>query len=182
MEDNQLKLLEERIGNAIDFIERLKSREKVHIQDKEGLEERIASLEEQIKEKEGTIKELKDSQVFLKEKIEVILGKLESWADMVDVAGYDLDSASVPEADSFEARIDVEETENMLGEPAIEQGEEDSDTEQVDSKKDPASSLFDGDDEYSTDQSSEDEWPEEQESSQESSDDDLKDTDSSNES
>lgn len=157
MEGDQLKLLEERIGKAIDFIENLKSREKLHIQEKEELQERVDSLEEEMKEKNGTvdelkervdsleeemnekngtIDELKESQVFLKEKIETILGKLESWADMVDVGGYDLDTVPEPEGSDAASQPgnSFEDTKSVFDEEeAAEPAEEEIDTAQEDS-------------------------------------------------
>jgi chromosome segregation ATPase len=123
MEGDQLKLLEERIGKAIGFIENLKAREKTHLQQKEELEERVSSFEEEIKEKDTRIEELKESQVFLKEKIETILGKLESWADLVDSSGYDLDTPEVSEEDVPQSGIDLDDTGDM------DAGDEESDDE-----------------------------------------------------
>lgn len=82
MQEEQIKLLESRINKAITFIENLKSREKKLILEKEDLNQKIFSLENDFEEKENKIKELKESQEFLREKIEVILGKLESFASM----------------------------------------------------------------------------------------------------
>ena len=82
MQEDQLKLLETRISNAIAFIESLKTREKGLLQEKEKLNRKIQSLERTIKEKEERIRELKGAQEFLKEKIETILGKLESFASI----------------------------------------------------------------------------------------------------
>ena len=177
MEGDQLKLLEERIGKAIDFIENLKSREKLHIEEKEELQERVDSLEEEMKEKNGSIEELKESQVFLKEKIETILGKLESWADMVDVGGYDLNTVPEPEgtdaASSSENSIEDTETlpDGLESAEEIDTAQEDSSletSEQEDSsletssletsEEDPEESLFDtGDGEEPADQTHEDE-------------------------
>lgn len=158
MEEDQLKLLEERIGKAIDFIEKLKSRETVHIEENERLQERITSLEEDIKEKDSTIEELKDSQVFLKDKIEAILGKLESWADMVDVAGYDLESTSQPEETASASGIDMDEAEDVIDEQAGESFDETAGSpvteEESDSEENPGSSLFGTDDEEKEEQGS----------------------------
>ena len=82
MKEEQIKLLESRINKAITFIENLKSREKKLILEKEDLNQKIFSLENDFEEKENKIKELKESHEFLREKIEVILGKLESFASM----------------------------------------------------------------------------------------------------
>lgn len=170
MEGDQLKLLEERIGKAIDFIEKLKSREKLHVEEKEELQERADSLEEEMKEKNGTIEELKESQVFLKEKIETILGKLESWADMVDVGGYDLNTVSEPEGSDAASQSgnSIKDTETVPDEQEPEEPEEEIDTAQKDSsleassletsEQDPGESLFDtGEGEESADQTHEDE-------------------------
>lgn len=82
MQEDQLELLESRINNAIAFIENLKSREKDLIQENEDLHQKIVTLEENVTEKEKKIEELKGSQEFLREKIEAILGKLESFASI----------------------------------------------------------------------------------------------------
>ena len=156
MEGDQLKLLEERIGKAIDFIEKLKSREKVHIQEKEELRERLTSLEEEIKDKNESIDELKESQVFLKEKIETILGKLESWADMVDVGGYDLDTAPEPEGPAPSAEMEEPE-EAIEGQEPSEASEVESGEEQEESEEDPGADLFDtGEEEAEETEESED--------------------------
>ncbi len=82
MQEDQLKLLETRISKAIIFIENLKTREKGLLREKERLNQKIDTLEKTIEEKEERIKELKGAQEFLKEKIETILGKLESFASI----------------------------------------------------------------------------------------------------
>jgi len=82
MEGDQLKLLEERINKAIVFIEKLKTREKTLNQEKEKLRQKIMSLEEEVVTKDKRIEELVDVQRFLKEKIETILNKLESFSDV----------------------------------------------------------------------------------------------------
>ncbi len=82
MKEEQLKLFEERINKAIAFIETLKTREKNLIQEKEEFLKRIIALESDVKDRDDKIKELKGSQEFLKEKIESILGKLESFASI----------------------------------------------------------------------------------------------------
>ena len=175
MEGDQLKLLEERIGKAIDFIEKLKSREKLHIEEKEELQERVDSLEEEMKEKNDSIEELKESQVFLKEKIETILGKLESWADMVDVGGYDLNTVPEPEGSDAASQSgnSFEDTETVSDEQEPEEPEEEEidtalkDSSLETSEEDPGESLFDtGEGEESADQTTEDE--------ESSDDDDLK--------
>ena len=82
MQEDQLELLESRINNAIAFIENLRSREKGFVQENEDLQQKIVTLEENMAEKEKKIEELKGSQGFLREKIEAILGKLESFASI----------------------------------------------------------------------------------------------------
>jgi FtsZ-binding cell division protein ZapB len=82
MQEDQLELLESRINNAIAFIENLRSREKGFVQENEDLHQKIVTLEENMAEKEKKIEELKGSQGFLREKIEAILGKLESFASI----------------------------------------------------------------------------------------------------
>ena len=81
MEDNQLKVFEDRINKAIDFIETLKAKEKTLVDEKENIEHRFKELKEQIVEKDQKIEELLESQVFLKSKIETVLNKLESLAN-----------------------------------------------------------------------------------------------------
>jgi chromosome segregation ATPase len=80
--ENHLKVLEERISKAVSFIENLKTREKTLRDEKDAVGRRVEVLESQIKEKEKTIAELRESQVFLKSKIETILSKLESLANL----------------------------------------------------------------------------------------------------
>jgi len=146
MEGDQLKLLEDRIGKAIGFIENLKSREKTHLQEKEELEQRVTSLEEDIKEKDGRIEELKESQVFLKEKIETILSKLESWADLVDSAGYDLDTAGVSGEEDAGTGIDLDDTGDTDDEGEDSPDEVDEVNAETDlSEGTPGNTLFDSD-------------------------------------
>ena len=78
MGGEQLTLLEQRIEKAINLIEELKGREKRFKNEKILLERRIKELQNEIETKDDIIDELKRSQRFLKEKIEVILDKLES--------------------------------------------------------------------------------------------------------
>jgi len=79
--DNQLKVLEERINKAIAFIENLKAKEKKLLDEKETVEQKILVLETEMEEKERTIEELMENQVFLKNRIEAVLNKLESLAN-----------------------------------------------------------------------------------------------------
>jgi len=82
MQEDQLKLLESRISKAIAFIESLKTREKDLLRQQEKLNQQIESLEKTLEEKDDRIRELTGAQEFLKEKIETILGKLESFASI----------------------------------------------------------------------------------------------------
>jgi hypothetical protein len=82
MDDSQLKLLEERINNAISFIETMKTREKVLIDEKKDIEKRAADLQELIVEKDKKIDDLSENQLFLKDKIEAVLDKLEGLANL----------------------------------------------------------------------------------------------------
>jgi hypothetical protein len=130
MKGEQLKLFEERINNAIAFIETLKTREKNLIQEKEGLLKRILGLESDVKERDNKIKELTGSQEFLKEKIESILGKLESFASIEIeeplLAGDEEMPAVEQETDQeiSEGNIIIEEDIVDLKEPEGEQEEE----------------------------------------------------------
>jgi len=95
MEVDQLKLLEERINNAIAFIEKLKTREKVLNREKEELNTKITALKKVVESKDKRIEELLDVQRFLKEKIETILNKLESFADIG--SAYELEEKKTEE-------------------------------------------------------------------------------------
>ena len=106
MQEEQIKLLESRINKAITFIENLKSREKKLILEKEDLNQKIFSLENDFEEKENKIKELKESQEFLREKIEVILGKLESFASME--TDIQLEPSEVTEKEEIELEKEYE--------------------------------------------------------------------------
>ncbi len=86
MEENQLKILEERINNAISFIESMKSREKALVEEKQSLETKTAELEEAVEDRDLKIEALQENQLFLKNKIEAILDKLEALAGL---EGYD---------------------------------------------------------------------------------------------
>lgn len=86
MEDNQLKVLEQRINNAVTFIENLKSREKALRDEKEQLEKRLLSLQRVVEEKDLKIEALRENQLFLKNKIETILDKLEGLASLESTA------------------------------------------------------------------------------------------------
>jgi hypothetical protein len=85
MEDNQLKLLEQRVSNAVTFIEKLKSREKSLQDEKERIEQKVVSMQRVIEEKDLKIEALRENQLFLKNKIETILDKLEGLASLKEV-------------------------------------------------------------------------------------------------
>ncbi len=137
MKEDQLKLLEKRINNAIIFIETLKSREKRLIQEKEKLDIRISSFEKVLVEKDSKIEELKGSQEFLREKIEAILGKLESFATIDTEGQFDLKAfpekekskSYVPDEEGGDVIIEDEivdlKEENIKEEYAFEEKEED---------------------------------------------------------
>ena len=80
--ENHLKVLEERIARAITFIENLKAREKSLRDEKNAIEKKVLGLESELKGKDRTIAELKESQVYLKNRIEAVLSKLESLATL----------------------------------------------------------------------------------------------------
>ncbi len=82
MEENQLKILEERINNAISFIESMKSREKALVEEKQSLETKTAELEDAVRDRDLKIEALQENQLFLKNKIETILDKLEALAGL----------------------------------------------------------------------------------------------------
>ena len=119
MEDNQLKVLEERINKAVNFIETLKAKEKSLADEKEMIEKKMEQLKEQVVEKEQKIEELMESQIFLKNKIETVLSKLESLANFdmkssESEAEDEIEHKEVPDKDEREERstseIYVEET------------------------------------------------------------------------
>ena len=119
MEDKQLKVLEDRINKAIDFIETLKAKEKTLVDEKEDIKRKVEELEEQIVEKDQKIEELLESQVFLKNKIETVLNKLESLANL-DM-GNSGEEEELPADDTSSFDTDrtpglEEETENPLDE------------------------------------------------------------------
>jgi hypothetical protein len=110
--DNQLTMLEERIGKAITFIETLKAKEKTLADEKEVFETKIQELEAELTEKDRTIEELMENQVFLKNKIEAVLNKLESLAnfDMGSTQEEEVQAGTPPEPDET-----VEEPAEDLG-------------------------------------------------------------------
>ncbi len=117
MREDQLKLLETRINNAIIFIETLKSREKRLVQEKEELDIKISSFEKVLSEKDSKIEELKGSQGFLREKIEAILGKLESFATIGTEGQFDL--KVFPESEKSESNIPDEVGNDIIIEDEI---------------------------------------------------------------
>ncbi len=124
MEENHLNLLEQRINRAISFIETLKSREKTLTEEKDGLQGKISSLEESVREKDLKIEALKENQLFLKEKIEAVLSKLESLANLEEQSNDD--NPEPPEEDesvdddSTESEIIIEENIVDLKEEEVE--------------------------------------------------------------
>jgi hypothetical protein len=102
MDDKQLKLLEERINNAITFIETLKAREKTLIEEKKEIEKRAADLQELITEKDKKIDDLSENQLFLKNKIEAVLDKLEGLASL-ELEG------SFTETETIQSTMETEE-------------------------------------------------------------------------
>lgn len=117
MREDQLKLLETRINNAIIFIETLKSREKRLIQEKEELDIKINSFENVLAEKDSKIEELKGSQEFLREKIEAILGKLESFATIGTEGQFDL--KAFPENEKLKSNFPDEVEDDVIIENEI---------------------------------------------------------------
>jgi hypothetical protein len=81
VEDKQLELFEDRINRAVNFIETLKAKEKSLLDEKEDIEQKVSDLEEQVALKDRKIDELLETQVYLKNKIETVLNKLESLAN-----------------------------------------------------------------------------------------------------
>jgi hypothetical protein len=112
MREDQLKLLEERINTAISFIETLKSREKKLLQEKEELETKVNSFDEIIAEKDAKIEELKGSQGFLREKIETILEKLESFASIDTDSQFDF--KTLPETEESVSSEPEKDEEGVL--------------------------------------------------------------------
>jgi FtsZ-binding cell division protein ZapB len=111
--ENHLKVLEERIAKAITFIENLKTREKSLRDEKEAIGQKVLELESEIEERERTIAELRESQVYLKNRIEAVLSKLESLATL------EIDAEEDQSGDS--ARKDDEEDLGLEEKPAGEE-------------------------------------------------------------
>ncbi len=102
MDDKQLKLLAERINNAISFIETMKAREKTLIEEKKEIEKKAAELQELMAEKDKKIDDLSENQLFLKNKIEAVLDKLEGLASLEP-------SGSVAEKETFQSTMEAEQ-------------------------------------------------------------------------
>ena len=141
MEENQLILLEQRINRAIGFIETLKSREKALIEEKDGLEGKVRSLEEDVREKDMKIDALKENQLFLKNKIEAVLNKLESLANLEEQSSgknsKDHEEDDSAEEKPVESEIIIEENIVDLKDEDVEnvsEGEGDEESLQDDDK------------------------------------------------
>jgi hypothetical protein len=106
MDDKQLKLLEERINNAISFIETMKAREKALIEEKKEREKSITGLQELIVEKDKKIDDLSENQLFLKNKIEVVLDKLEGLASLEPDSSFAEGEEEKPDVENAEESID----------------------------------------------------------------------------
>ena len=103
MGGDQLALLEQRIQKAIRLIEELKGREKKFAEEKKLLEDKIKELNGELESKNDLIDELKRSQRFLKEKIEVILDKLESIEIFENTTDFELPITDDKESDIEES-------------------------------------------------------------------------------
>ena len=120
MEDKQLEMFEDRINRAIGFIENLKAKEKTLEDEKDTIERKVEDLEEQLASKDQRIEELLESQVFLKNKIEAVLGKLESLANFdPDIAEGSIDSSTdsistfgYGKTDNYEEKVEDTPVEN----------------------------------------------------------------------
>lgn len=120
MEENQLKILGERINNAISFIENLKSKEKALVEEKESLEVKTAELEEVVHDRDLKIEALQENQMFLKNKIEAILDKLEMLAGM---EGYEDINFGKTESANGDKPTEEQETVSEGGETGEESSE-----------------------------------------------------------
>ncbi|RKY02296.1 MAG: hypothetical protein DRP54_02075 [Spirochaetes bacterium] len=104
MDNSYMKLIESRINKAIAFIEELKNREKSLKDEKEGLKKVIINLENELKKKDERIEELLEIQKFLKDKIELVLSRLES----IDTTAGEEDVEKLESAqDTFEEAHEV---------------------------------------------------------------------------
>lgn len=104
MDNSYMKLIESRINRAIAFIEELKNREKSLKDEKERLEKVIINLENELKKKDERIEELLKIQKFLKDKIELVLSRLES----IDTTVGEEDVEKLESAqDTFEEAYEV---------------------------------------------------------------------------
>jgi len=127
MEENQLRILEERINNAISFIENLKSKEKALVEEKERLQLKKAELEEVVRDKNLKIEALQENQLFLKNKIEAILDKLEALAEM---EGYE--NAGLEKSQTEAANNGVQNEEQETADIEEESGQDkQQDTEEI---------------------------------------------------
>jgi FtsZ-binding cell division protein ZapB len=113
MKEDQLKLLENRINSAIDFIENLRTKEKKLLADQEELRNRILHLEKSVEEKDKRNDDLLKTQKYLKEKIEFILGKLEGLAEVPDEPAAVIEEVDAPTAHARTADQPVK------GQPAV---------------------------------------------------------------
>jgi len=145
MKDEQLKLFEERINKAIAFIETLKTREKKLLQEKEELLQKIVEFESDIKDRDSKIKELKGSQEFLKEKIESILGKLESFAS-IEIEGGPFPGKDTTQAAEEETDQKISDVNMIIEEDIVDLKEQGK--EQKTTQKDDTGRLKEKKDEY----------------------------------
>ncbi len=124
MEDKQLDVFEDRINRAISFIETLKAKEKTLVDAKEDVERKVNDLQEQIVEKDQKIEELLESQVFLKNKIETVLNKLESLANFDADNSDDDEKPAVDDTSSY----GYERSNNLGGETGKSLNENDAES------------------------------------------------------
>jgi hypothetical protein len=119
MEENQLKILEDRINNAISFIGRLKDRERTLVSEKGQVEQRVKELETLLEEKDLKIEALRENQLFLKNKIETILDKLEGLASVDPASGQNNEEDGAFHQESKEAGPIHEESGEKLPHTAV---------------------------------------------------------------
>jgi FtsZ-binding cell division protein ZapB len=127
--ENHLKMLEERIAKAITFIENLKTREKSLRDEKDAIRNKVLELESENEDKERTIAELRESQVYLKNRIEAVLSKLESLATLEMEAEQEEDqkedrSLTDDEADSSVGKMSSREGKHEDATPSTSEGGE----------------------------------------------------------
>ncbi len=128
MEENQLRILEERINNAISFIENLKSKEKALIEEKERLEGKTSELEKIVRDRELKIEALQENQLFLKNKIEAILDKLEALAGM---EGYEDAGFGKTQTETLNADVSAEEKSGEASGQVVQQDTEEETGDQT---------------------------------------------------